>query len=78
MIQAIDVKNKIVEILEDVTIVYNNGEKEFYNAINITNSWVFTGHFRNNKEFIEGGGIPKDNIKDIICNMKRRVYKEDF
>ena len=67
-----------IEILEDAVVVYNSGEKEILNAINISDNGVFTGHVVNHYEFVEGGGIPKNNIKKIIGGKKRMVYKKNI
>ena len=71
-------KRKKIEILEDAVVVYNSGEKEILNAINISDNGVFTGHVVNHYEFVEGGGIPKNNIKKIIGGKKRMVYKKNI
>jgi hypothetical protein len=71
-------KRKKIEILEDAVVIYDSGEKETYNAISITNRGIFTGHLINHHEFVEGGGIPKNNIKKIYSRKKRMVYKKYF
>ena len=67
-------KRKKIEILEDAVVVYDSGEKEILNAINISENGVFTGRVVNHYEFVEGGSIPINNIKKIIGGKKRMVY----
>ena len=67
-------KRKKIEILENATVVFNNGEKEILDAVNVNHKGVFTGHLRNHSEFVEGGGIPANNIKRIIGGKKRVVF----
>ena len=69
------VKRKKIEILEDAVVIYTNGERELFNAININSRGVFTGHIINSNKYMEGGGIPKNSIKSIIGGKKRLVYK---
>ncbi len=72
------IKLKKIAILEDAVVVYSSGEREILKAINVSNNGVFTGHLINHCEFVEGGGIPKNNIKKIIGGKKRMVYKKNF
>ena len=72
------IKRKKIEILENAVVVYNSGEKQIINAINISDRGVFTGHLINHKEFVECGGIPKNNIKKIIGGDRRVVSKKNF
>lgn len=63
------------DIIENATIVFNNGKKENCNAISITNKGVYIGEIssNNHKEnhMINHSFIPKDQIQRIfICNEK--------
>jgi hypothetical protein len=73
-----EIKRKKIMIIEDAIVEYISGKKEIHNAININERVVFSGHMINRYEFIEGRGIPKNNIKNIIGGQKRIVYKKDF
>ena len=67
---------EMIEILENATVFYTDGTQEKYDAIHITDKWVFTGHVLNNEVFVEGGGIPKENVKHIEHNAKRKIRKK--
>ena len=69
-------KNKIFEILEDVTVVYTDGYKMFYKAIRFDDHLIITGHVAINGKFIEEGGIPRDNIKEIIYETQDKNIKK--
>lgn len=71
-------KRKKIMIIEDAIIEYISGIKEIHKAININDRVVFSGHMINRYEFIEGRGIPKNNIRKIIGGQKRIVYKKEF
>ena len=67
---------EIIDILEMVNIVYSDGKKEFFKAIQILDNGVFTGRIINNDEFINGGFIPKQNIKKIIGGTERKIRRK--
>ena len=60
------------EILENATIIFKNGDKEFCNAISIGDKGVYTGKVKsineNSDRFINFGFIPKDQIQKIIIS----------
>jgi hypothetical protein len=68
-------KRKKIEIIQNAVVLYTDGEMERINAIYVNKNGVFTGHITNNNEYMEGGGIPKNNIRKIIGGKKRIVYK---
>ena len=65
------VKNKEkIEVFENVRIIYNDGKKDYFEAIYISNKGVFTGRIIKGNKFVNGGFIPKNNIKYIKGNSK--------
>jgi hypothetical protein len=84
-------KADIIEILENVNVIYVNGERTVFQAILLTdNGDIIFGRllkvmeidnyrsFRSigcDEIFIEGGGIPKDNVKQIDGGIKKMVIK---
>ena len=66
-----NIKNKI---FKNVIIIYNDGKKDFFEASYISDEGVVTGRIKNNK-FVNGGFIPKNNIKSIKGNTKRIMQK---
>lgn len=68
---------EIVEIFENVTIIYNDGIREVFDAIYQNNNAVYTGtilKINNHEVFVEGGGIPKNIIKNIEWKNKKKIY----
>jgi hypothetical protein len=65
----------IIDILEMVQIIYIDGKMDIFPAIHITDEGVYTGRIRNNNEFVNGGFIPKQNIKKINGGSKRKIRK---
>ena len=68
-------KNFVLKFL----VTYNDGIRELFNAIYINDSRIFTGKILkkgNHEVFIEGGGIPKNNIKHIKWKIKKTVLKK--
>ena len=66
---------EIINILEMAKIIYKDGKKDIFDAIYITKEGIQTGRIINNYEFINGGFIPKDNIKNIIGGIERKIHK---
>jgi hypothetical protein len=66
---------EIINILEMVQIIYNDGKVDFFKAIFKANEGVYTGRIINNNEFISGGFIPKQIIKKIIGGTERKMRK---
>ena len=56
-------------------IIYNDGKIDIFNAIYKANEGVYTGRIINQNEFINGGFIPKQNIKKIIGGTERKIHK---
>jgi hypothetical protein len=81
-----------IEILENVTIICDDGDRAIFETIHITDKGVILigrilkdekiGHCKSigsidcHEIFMEDGGIPKDNVKQIKGGIKRTVYKK--
>ena len=61
-----------MEILEKVTITYNGGLEEKFDAIRITNKGVIICRILDG-DFIDYGFIPNYNIKEIN-NTKGKIF----
>jgi hypothetical protein len=68
--------SETIEIIENIIIFYNDGNREFHEAIQIIDNYVIFGQIQNQNEFLPFGGIPKDNIKSIKMGNKRKVFKK--
>ena len=69
---------KMVEILKNATIVYNDGVKEQFDAIYVTDKNVITGRIfkeGGKEEFINYGFISKRNIKFIYNGSKKKLKR---
>jgi len=69
-------KIDLVKICENTTIVYKNGNREIFDAVQITENGVTTGYISKDRKFEEGGFIPKNNIKKIIHGSKYKEYEK--
>jgi hypothetical protein len=67
---------EIINILELAKIIYNDGKMDILNAILKGNEGVYTGRIINQNEFINGGFIPKENIKEIIGGTERKIRRK--
>jgi hypothetical protein len=70
-------------LYKNAIITYNNGEKEIFDAIVISDKGIYTGFIRLNKdhseEFVDDGLISKENIQKIIVLGKEGITKNiDF
>ncbi len=69
-------------IYKNAIVTYNNGEKEIFDAIVITDKGIYTGLIRLNKnyqeEFIDDGLISKENIQKIIVLDKEGISKDIY
>ena len=50
------------KLIENATIIYKNGKKEFYNAISVKENGIFIGDIK----FINHGYIPNNKIRKLI------------
>ena len=66
---------EISDILEMAQIIYFDGKSDFFEAIQISDNGVYTGRIINNN-FVNGGFIPRQNIKEIIGGIKRKILKK--
>lgn len=67
---------EIINAIEMAQIIYNDGKKDFFEAIQISENGVFTGRIINNN-FVNGGFIPKQSIKHIFSNGKKLYFKKN-
>ena len=82
---------EMIEILENAAIIYDDGDREIFEAIFLTDNEVIFGWILKiektddcksvssidcHEKFIESGGIPKDNIKHIKGGIKKKVFKK--
>lgn len=68
----------MVEIMENVTIVYIDGVKERFDAICMTAKKIITGRIfeiDGREEFKEYGFIPRQNVEQIYNGSKRKVQR---
>ena len=68
----------MIEILVDATIVYIDGVKERFDAVQLTPEKAIIGRiFRegDKEEFVESGFISRRNIKKIYNGNKRKIQK---
>jgi len=87
-----DDKFETIEILENATIIYDDGKRAIFEAIFLTDGGeIIFGQLRNVEKtdlcksissidcheiFRECGGIPKDNIRSIEDGAKKTVLKK--
>ena len=76
---------KIIEIVENVTVIYTDGSKDFFQGIYLNEKGVVLGrimkleHTNNDlgtgfkEEFVGYGFIPKTSYKDIEDGVKRKI-----
>ena len=68
-----------IELFEKVTITYNDGKREVFDAIYIRDNGVYTGivlNIDNHEVFVESGGIPKNIVKHIEWDSKKTVLRK--
>jgi len=67
-------------LYKNAIVTYNNGEKEIFDAIVITEKGIYTGFIRLNKDrhekFIDDGLISKENIQKIVVLDKEGTSKD--
>ena len=76
--KMIQKKPRTIELLIDAVVEFKNGERVIIDAINISDRVVYIGHMVNDNEFMEGGGIPRENIKRIIGGKRKIVNIGNF
>ena len=67
---------EIIDILEMAQIIYSGGKKDIFEAVHIVDEGIYIGRIRNHDEFINGGFIPKRNIKQIKGGTRRKIRKK--
>ena len=79
MVNKFDVKLKSIQVLENPIVVYNDGVKELFNALYITDTNILTGRIMEDDDhtiFVGEGGIPQNNIARIIGGTTKQVYQK--
>lgn len=72
---------KLIEILKNATIVYNDGVKERYDAIHVTDKKVITGRVLKTgrtEKFGAYGFISRRNVKQIYDGSKKKIPKMEL
>ena len=62
---------KMIEILQNATVIYSDGVKEQFEAIRLVDKGVIIGRILDNR-FFDCGFISKRNIKEIKGGKKRK------
>ena len=65
---------KMIEILQNATVIYTDGVREQFDAMRLTDKWVIIGRIIDG-EFVDYGVISRQNIKEINEGTKRKIYK---
>jgi hypothetical protein len=80
---------KIIEIVENVTVVYTDGSKELFQGVYMNDKGVVLGRImkieKTNKDLLKGyteefigyGFIPKTSYKDIEDGLKRQIVVQN-
>ena len=72
---------KLIEILKNATIIYNDGVKERYDAIQVTDRKIVTGRVLKvgkTEKFGAYGFISRKNIKQIYDGSKKKIAKMEL
>ena len=65
---------KMIEILQNATVIYTDGVREQFDAMRLTDKWVIIGRIIDG-EFVDYGVISRQNIKEINECTKRKIHK---
>ena len=65
-----------IEILENTIVIYSDGTREYYDAVQVIDNLVIFGQIINHSEFLPSGGIPKNSIRNIEGGMKKIVIRK--
>lgn len=65
---------KMIEILQNATVIYTDGVREQFDAMRLTDKWVIIGRVIDG-EFVDYGFISRQNIKEINEGTKRKIHK---
>jgi hypothetical protein len=60
------------KIIRKALIVYKNGTKELYEAIQIYNNLIIFGRILEGDIFLMCGGIPKDNVRRVVGSFEKK------
>jgi len=65
-----------IKIIQNPVVIYKNNNRELFEGIYLTDKKIYTGYILNNEIFVEGGFIPKHNVKQIISGIRRTIQKK--
>lgn len=65
-----------IKILQNATVIYDNGDREIFEAVYVTKRGVYIGRIVNHNEFMEYGFITAQIIKKILNGSKKKLYKK--
>ena len=64
--------NESGEIVKNAFVTYKDGYVSLFDAIYMDNNTVFFGRISNQNMFLKFGSIPKENIKNIRGNIRKK------
>jgi len=64
--------SEMIEILQNATVIYTDGVRDQFDAIQLTDRWIIIGRIIDD-EFLDCGFISKGSIKEIKGGKKREV-----
>lgn len=65
-----------IEIFENIIVIYIDGTREYYDAVQVTGNLVIIGRIINQNEFLPSGRIPKNSIQHIEGGKKKIVLRK--
>ena len=64
-----------IEVFEDAIVIFNDGTKQLFDVIHITDKEVVVGRILNHEVFVKCGGISRENIRHIRHDTKKKYRK---
>jgi hypothetical protein len=72
----------MIDLIENATIVYKNGNKRIFEVISITEKGVYTGFIKSSEDkdvFVNNSFIPVNQIRKItILGSNGKIMKINF
>lgn len=65
-----------IEVFENAIVIFNNGARELFEVIHITDKEVVVGRILNHEVFVKCGGISRENIRYIKFDTKKKIHKK--
>jgi len=63
---------KVIEIIQNATVIYSDGVKETFEGLRVIDKGVIIGRVLDN-EFLDCGFISRGNIKEIKDGIKKKI-----